>query len=255
MAYMFTLIKEAHSKSLSLGHVQTLYIESPAGRLYCAHDPHLQTAPREVRKVALSGCWDIDVENCHFSLLRQLSGLDCPIIAEYMAEKKAVRARLARDLNLPIEIVKRCLIALVYGATASVRKEDALPNALEDHGGVRKAKMLYKHPVFSSLMKEVREAGKRVIETAERANTEGKPILNAMGKTIKDTEDPAKILAHLLQGAEARMLNIMLEHYPEEILLLQHDGITTDRPLDIAKLEEVIFSETGYKITLEMEQL
>jgi hypothetical protein len=52
-------------------------------------------------------------------------------------------------------------------------------------------------------------------------------ISNAMNKAIRRDAEPKAIMAHILQGIEARILNIALDLFSNEILLLQHDGFTT----------------------------
>lgn len=259
MAAMHWLNGEAHSKSLPYGFVATDYVESQAGRLYAETDFHLQNMPREVRKIALAGNWDYDFQNCHYSILQQLArryGVEVPAIDAYVADTKAVRVSLSRDLGLEIADVKTCLLALIYGARQSHRDEDAIPDTI----GLDKAKELYAHPKFSGLAEDVRVAGKAVIERADREAGRGNSkkqsvILNVMGKSISAKEPWRRILAHLVQGIEAKMLHTVNDIYVEEIWLLVHDGWIADRPLDVDAIERDIESETGFKMVVEMEQL
>jgi hypothetical protein len=39
--------------------------------------------------------------------------------------------------------------------------------------------------------------------------------------------------------------------HPGEIVLVQHDGFTAAKPLDVAALEQAIQTATGYALTLE----
>lgn len=258
MAAMHWIHGAAHSRSLPFGFVATDYIESPSGRLYAATDFHLQNTPREVRKIALAGNWDYDFKNCHYSILQQLAhryGIEVPAIDGYVADTKGVREALSRDIGLEIADVKKCLLALIYGARRSHRGKDAIPDVI----GVEKAEQLYEHEIFNALMDEVKLAGKAAIEKAERkGNGKGKEqsvILNAMGKSISAKESQPCVLAHLVQGIEARMLHTVVEMYQEEVLLLQHDGWTADRELDVDFIEDEIERETGFKMVVEMEQL
>lgn len=258
MAAMHWLYGAAHSKSLPLGFVATDYVESQAGRLYSDTEFHLQNMPREVRKIALAGTWDYDFRNCHYTILHQLAhryGIEIPAIDGYVANTQGVREALSRDIGIEVAEVKTCLLALIYGARQSHRDKDAIPDAI----GVEKAKALYGHELFSRLAEDVRAAGRAVIEKAEhKRNVNGKEkglVLNVMGKSIHAKEPWRCILAHLVQGVEAKMLHTVVEYYQEEILLLQHDGWTADREIDTRYLEKVIKEETGFKMVVERERL
>jgi hypothetical protein len=86
--------------------------------------------------------------------------------------------------------------------------------------------------------------------------------VNAMGlrysaKTLADGEKdtPATRLAHILQGFEARMLWIVVTMYGEDIVLLEHDGWTARRTLDMDAICRRIREETGLDMTLEEERI
>ncbi len=68
-------------------------------------------------------------------------------------------------------------------------------------------------------------------------------LVNAFGKSIKAAQySPEQRLAHLIQGVEALALLTCIERHPGEIVLVQHDGFTAAKPLDVAALELAISS-------------
>ena len=54
-----------------------------------------------------------------------------------------------------------------------------------------------------------------------------------------------------MQGVEAEALRIIVQHNPEDIVLLQHDGFVSIKPLDCPALEQAIFDAVGYRFRLE----
>ena len=81
-------------------------------------------------------------------------------------------------------------------------------------------------------------------------------LANAFGKSIKaDAHSPEQRLAHLIQGIEAQVLLACVERHPGEIVLVQHDGFTAAKPLDVPALEQAIQTATGYVLTLEEKRV
>jgi hypothetical protein len=72
-----------------------------------------------------------------------------------------------------------------------------------------------------------------------------------MGKPIDGEKPPKQILAHLIQGVEAQMLNVVIDLYPNNIVLLQHDGFAANTRLDEQRIMAEIEGVTGYKMRLE----
>lgn len=226
------------------------YIESDSGRLY-GKNINLQTVPRSVKEVALHGLWEYDFENCHYAILYQMAGklgLDCPAIAHYLQNKRQVRQQIEADIGISSDQAKTCLIALIYGARFSHRDDDAIPAAI----GMEAALRLYQHPLFAALKGDVGRARGWIIGTWPKSR---KSLQNDYGKWIKETEGHPQILAHLLQGVEAKMLEAVRQIYPDEILLLQHDGFASGVQLDTGKMAQGIYEATGYLMQIEESRI
>jgi len=96
-------------------------------------------------------------------------------------------------------------------------------------------------------VKQARE----VILTQHKLNRQG-GLVNAFNKSITaGAHSPEQRLAHLIQGVEALALRTCVASHPGEIVLVQHDGFTAAKPLDVAALEQAIQTATGYALTLE----
>ena len=226
------------------------YIESNSGRLY-GKNINLQTVPRSVKQVALHGLWEYDFSNCHYAILYRMAAqrsINCLAIKHYLENKRQVRQQIMQDLGLAEAEAKTCLIALIYGARFSHRDEDAIPAAI----GKDKAQQLYAHHLFLALKEDVTKARNQIIANWPRSR---KRMENAYGKWIAESEGQAQILAHLLQGVEAKMLEAVRKLYPDEILLLQHDGFASAVQLDIGKMQQAIEDATGYKMQIEEQRI
>jgi len=236
-----TLLHLSKNRSFP-GIVPHRYVEHSSGRLY-ARGFNLQNSYRIVRQAALSGCFDYDIENCHFSIVDQMAamhGYKSEAIKNYLTNKKLVRESLAADIGVPVQQIKVALIKRLYGAIASTN--DSLANLL----GQDKAQALYRHPLFLDLSKDL-AAAKSVILKSHPVLRHS--IKNMRGLTMNITSH-SKIqqLAHLLQGVEAAALEAAHQTYPDEIILLLHDGWVSTVELDRKVIESAIFQATGYHL-------
>lgn len=199
----------------------------------------------------MAGLYDIDIENCHYSILAQMAaaqGYQCTEINDYLANKEKVRDSLAAEFGISTEQAKQALIALIYGAKFSGRAEDALPMIFNS---TQLAKKIYLHPKFLALRDDI-EGARAVVLKAQEVSR--RTIKNCRGLTIRmDESNERQQLAHLLQGVEATALEAVYRLYPKEIVLLQHDGFTSTKPLDTERIEAAMLEATGYRLEVEQK--
>jgi len=237
--------------------IPTRYTESDAGRLYVDGLLNLQRCYGEVRRAAFMGCFDVDISNCHWSLLSQMAareGLATPAISFYLNNKKPVRDGLALAAGISVDDAKFVLTAMIYGATlcASVQENKASINRRIGNQAV--AHVLAFEPV-KNLISDLNRV-KGPVMNAYQAKSHKKGVLvNDFGNEIGAQEDGKVILAHILQGAEACALRAMMATLKGDVLLLQHDGLTCRTKPNKAQLEGVILKETGYALALEIDPL
>jgi hypothetical protein len=260
-AYLVSLLKTIRlllsyaNNSIQRGYIIHRYSQSPSGRLY-AEGLNLQNVPKPVRQAALHGLHDYDIENCHYSILAQMAhkyGYECTAINHYLANKKKVRQQLADEFGSSIGQVKQALIALIYGARLSKRHHDALPKILGN--AITNA---YQNQLFLGLVNDIKGAGSaivkgQIISRQTIKNIRGLPmsLVDENGKKRPDKQ----LLAHLLQGVESMALECAHRLYPESIVLLQHDGWTSTKQLNIKALEDAIFEGTGFKFEVVSETI
>lgn len=239
------LIKLARTNLGGRGHIIHRYAECKTGRLY-ARGVSLQTAPRIVRKAALHGLYDYDIENCHYSIFDQLCrryGHEAEAVRRYLANKNQVREGIARRVGIHKEQAKMVLLALMFGARTNTYPKNAIPAEI----GAGKAAALYMDHEFSAIAKDV-EQGRRVILDAwpKRRST----LVNDLGKRVKLKTKPEIRMAHIIQGIEAKAIRAAVKLYPSEVVLLMHDGFVTTRPIDTELVQRRMYEATGYQLQL-----
>ena len=224
------------------------YQESDSGRLY-ATGINLQNAPKIIRRAALSGNYNYDIQNCHFSILNQKAtgyGLYLGTIEHYLKNKKEVRNSISKDMGLRIKVIKEVLIAMLYGSPLG-----KYGNSISNKVGVDKIDEIMADDFFTGMNQDIKLARNTIIDKSSISRGR---LSNAMGKNIVvSNTTKTQQLAHLLQGVEALVLKTMVTQYNENILLLLHDGFISNEKLDIKYMEENIKSETGYNLVLESE--
>jgi hypothetical protein len=246
------IIREGQTDYLGRGFVLARYQESDSGRLY-GMGLSLQNVPKELRALAMQGLFDYDIANAHFSIFMQMadrSGFKCPVVNYYLQHKHRLRMQLAAEVGCDLDEIKECLIALMYGAHALDWTEAAIPRIL----GNRVATQRFKdHPWITSLRQELRAGRDATLEEWPHRN--GGSYVNEARKSIAADANASRILAHLIQGAEAIILRAMVATEPDRIVLLQHDGFTATSPLDAAGLERAVYERTGYVVSLEERRI
>lgn len=251
LSYIAQILRMASTVVAGPGRVMHRYIESSSGRLY-ARGINLQTAPKVVKESALAGLWEYDFSNCHYTILTQMAaqyGYQCSAIEDYLANKRATRRQIAETVGITEDQTKTCLLAILYGARRSERPEDAIPEVI----GVEAARRLYEVTQFAALKADIANARRAILRGHPR--TRKGWIKNIMGKSIGGQKAPEKILAHLIQGVEAKALKTVIESHGNCVVLLQHDGFATTMQLDAKAIEDAVENATGYRLSLEVERI
>lgn len=231
------------------GYVALRYVEATSGRVY-ARGVNLQTVPTLIKQAALHDLYEYDIENCHYSIFQQMAarfGFRCDAIADYLANKSATRSGIAEAVGITVEQAKVCLLAIMYGARQSEWHESAIPGAIGE-----KAAVLYRNPLFTGIAADI-EKGREAIITGWPKRE--KTLRNDADKSISTKAKSKEILAHLIQGVEARMLRTVFNLHPKDIVLLQHDGFASTKELDAKLMAQAIEKATGYKVELSVKRI
>lgn len=239
------------------GHaIPQTYVEAPSGRLYCSNTVNLQNAQREVKHAALSGCYEYDFENCHWSLLAQMAdaaGVELEAVPEYLQAKKRWRESVALQAAVSVDDAKMVLTAMIYGAGLEPEPGKALHDALgpDALGRLRQCQEVM------ALHADVKRAREAVIQ-AHRRRTDGR-VVNAArrvfdGRKVDSRRRSAATLAHILQGAESEALRAAMDA-ATDLRLIQHDGFTTATRQDRKRIEAAILERVGYRLELSEDRI
>jgi hypothetical protein len=250
---IFELLRLSNVKPLQHGEILQLYRETSTGRLQ-GQDLHLQTIPKLIRTEALRGLglWLYDFDNCHYQILEQMAnrhGISLPMVKKYNTDKNAFRGAISDELGVSIDQVKKALMSIAYGAVANTGH--AISKTIGD-----KDREFLNHPFVTGLFSDIRECRNELIDNAERKRSRtGYRIMNDAGKGISEDEDKKTILAHLLQGAEAAMLNSIINAHEDSMYLLLFDGWISNERMDVEALETQVKNDTGYTIKITEEKV
>lgn len=239
------------------GQLPIAYTQSNGGRLYAEGATNLQNCSRVIRKAALVDHYDIDVENCHYTLLAQMCeriNVPTPYIDYYIQHKKVMRKVVADFFHCTEDMAKEVLIALIYGSN------------LSSYGALRKLNLKRGEIDISGswidkLAKEVAKVSKCVVNDYMARTPGNFKIKNEAGMTKATKIDNgsnvkmSKLLAFILHGAESLILKHMIRFMGNNIVLLQHDGVTCLEPVNTNALSEHIAEKTGYRVKFDMEKL
>lgn len=79
--------------------------------------------------------------------------------------------------------------------------------------------------------------------------------MNDAGKLMKEKSKPsyAQKLAFILQGLESELLRTLIKHHAQSIQFLIHDGIVTDKEIDLAGVVEEIKNRFNVDMIFDYE--
>lgn len=231
---------------------QYFFIDSV--RLYSNSVPNMQTMPKLIRNAVLNGCWDYDIENCHyaiFSALAKRAGVSVPYIDYYLDNKRMIRSTLACAVQIDLEQSKKILISILYGATKSNRLKNSLPSILK--GESQKIENLYENPIFLGIYDEIKRGRHAILNSIERDRR--KYITNVSdGRCLKSENSKVK-LAHILQGYEALALKSIITRYGNQVVLYMHDGWVLETRQDVTDMEQIVSQATGIQLRLSEQEI
>jgi len=230
-----------------------------SGRLYnktgLSGSLNIQQAKRPIRDILLSGLglYDVDINNCHISLLNQyykmIFGEEHKELNTFCSSYGDTRRQISSESDVRYDLVKQAILSLVYGGTyptnaqiQSLRKELTIVREFEKiygEGTERTKKELTN--LFNS--PTMRKIGDTIKEVIEKIYTENKKqggrifgrIYDKKGVATNEYENPAgyiskkddnaHLLSHTLFGMEVLCLHhIIRTEHKDDLISLHHDG-------------------------------
>ncbi|WP_431613856.1 hypothetical protein [Enterobacter cloacae] len=250
--YILAIVRASKSGCLPI-----TYRQSKGGRLSAEGSWNLQNCSRIIRYAALNGHYDIDIENCHYTLLAQMCdriGVSTPYIDEYVNSKKKIRHEVATFFGCSLDMAKEILIALIYGSNLT-------PWGVLKKINLESSELCIPGSWIDGLSKEIRRVRDLIISDYISKTRGHFKIRNDAGMIIKTKTEAnlsvkkSTLLAHILHGAESWILQHMIQFLGNNIVLLQHDGVTCYKPVDTDALSKYIEKNTKYHVKFDTEKL
>jgi len=259
-----------HSELPGRGYYTSTYRQTDTGRLQEV-GYGLQGAQRVIKHVALHGFWSYDMSAAHISILRYLAatvGVAAEAAIDYSEHKVDRRREVHERTGVPRDIVKRGFTAMGYGSRQWDGDEDddgdSITTELVRRYGELKGRDLAAAFWTDSYVKYFSNNYARVGHMVVKALSRGRWLRNAAGLVYnvrkrkehgKKKDTWATRLAFILQGLEARALHAVVTAYPNEMLVLEHDGWTSRSPMNMEAVERVIEKALGFPLQLKSERI
>ena len=257
---------------LGEGRILQTYTEKESGRLFAEGWLNIQTLPKEMRYIAMAGkgYYEYDIENAHYNFLYQLNrmykGHPIDYLANYINHTKSIRESIAQETQLPISIVKVCLLTIIYGATIerNWKYDDKLKkkvntdlyNKLVDYtdGIEEEAERMWDKLTSNKTIQGIYYDVKRAKNDLKRkfkyvTKARKKYLLNPLGKLMLLEDDKGKkrdsqMWSHILQGIEASVILFVLEEEMKKFIMPHHDGWVSSIDWNTDTLENIILAKS-----------
>jgi hypothetical protein len=238
------------AREMKNSSIPVIYKEVSTGR-YTSKEALLQGYHRSVRYAALKGCYEYDLEAAHQNILIQLldqqgnSFAELDVVREYVAKKKQVRKRLAKELMTSVEVVKEIIQELTYGAKLNRSPKQSVYKTCK--GDKNLLNRVCNNDWLKQLTTTFKLAHKYIIG-------DNKEIVSVVGiKSERDGE--ARELAHILQGYERLVLDVIIEHSNrKDIALLVHDCVVFYNKQSREELTRIVKENTGFELQFSEKQ-
>jgi len=239
-------------------HVPQQYRQARSGRWY-PYGAGLTRYRRLVRGLALFGKYEYDLSNAGLTImLQKVQNADsCGVelrlkgpwdaAEDYLENKKVRRAQWAKAIGITEGVLKQAIMAYIYGASYG---GDAIRGIIPD---ASKRKLF--HRECKELLLEVKKLNQRIYDDSSFERVRNNYGLNELGKGIDlcESEKP-KVVAHLAQGVEAKILNAVVDSpWGDGLEVIIHDAYVFKSPIDVDAMADYLDEVTGYRVILEAE--
>ena len=287
MRFGLDRLKELHLRTIEMwgqlnidiigdGRLAVMYKERNTGRLYTTGWGSIQNTQKELRTMLLSGLgyYDYDMENAHYTILGQyykmISGRKLSAVSKYISNTSGTRERISHDTGIRLDLVKKCLLGIVYGAKISdkvkvINGKHTTTDIYDTIYGQTKDEKIadYMFDKFSNddeiieIWKDVDIAYRYIKNNWKISSYKGgnkERMINMNGNTTYTKElklngkyeykSKGRLLSHFLQGIEARILKDIILEEGNSFRLAIHDGWVSHINWDIADIENRISKHT-----------
>ena len=221
-----------------------------SGRLFLKDAPNFQGMKSMFRDLFFDGYYEIDISTCAPTTLLQMSDYKYEFIEDYIEDKNKYRGALVEH-GFTMSQAKELLTSLFFGA-----------KPLQCGSGFRKDNpdldidRIVDDPLVFGLMEDTinlfKELGDRFKNQAVRNKSKWE-LKNAAGYTKRfDKWNRSKAVAHMYQGVERLMLDVLREN--TDSVLLLHDAVVCKTFPNLEDIIRKIKAKTGYNVTLSFRK-
>ena len=169
-------------------------------------------------------------------------------ISEYLEHREEIRSTLAHQLGTDVKTIKIAINALFCGARLGNNPEFALYRLL---GTRQRVELLRDNQFIQAIRQDIRDIWNAI-----------QPVMSR--KTIRDKNNRERLLPvssrqkwqiyfslerQVLDATRKYLIKTNNRHF------LEHDGWSTEYPIDQTELSEFIYEQTGFRITLTYHTL
>lgn len=227
----------------------------------------LQNFRRDAKREVLESAgyrYHYDIQCCAFALIHQYSQtipevvvdnrwqqgpMDLYLFAlrDYLRDRKRIRAQIAQDAEIPEDLVKRIINALLAGAKLSKNRDSQIYQML--NGDIARIEFLKQHEYLTQLRADIRVMWDYIKPTLPRRSKQDKN--NRQRMLPISSRQKWGVYFDL----ERQVLNEVREFLCESNNrhFLEHDGWSCEHELDLTKLQQRIFERTGFRLEFEMK--
>lgn len=245
-----TLLKNYNKKILKNNRVRVEYkqVDYNFGRNFATKSMSLGCMRKVVRHTLMkqSGYQDIDMVNCHATILQQLcksNTVACPELDKYINQRDALLDSVKKLYNVDRDQAKKLFIILLfYGTFDTWKKDEELGDAIEANDYI------------TALTNELKIIGNTIIVN--------NPKEFELCKKLKKKNPKGSVVSLLLQSIEDHILGIIYNKLerPKNVIL-SFDGLAVliteypDMQERLVLIEEEVKNKTNFEMKLIIKEL
>jgi hypothetical protein len=172
------------------------------------------------------------------------------VVREYVANKKQVRNRLAKELITSVGTVKEIIQELTYGAQLSRSPKQSIYKTCKSDNDKELLNRVVTNEWLIKLAATFKLAHTHLIGN-------DKELMNVVGIKFDYENKKGKPagMAHILQGYERLVLDTIIKHSNrDDIALLVHDCVVFYNKQSTDKLSQIVEQETGLCLAFSEEE-
>jgi hypothetical protein len=166
-------------------------------------------------------------------------------LRDYLRNRQEIRAEIAQAAEMPEDLVKRIINALLAGAKLSTNKDSQIYQMLS--GDIARIRFLQQHKYLNELRADIKVIWDYIKPTLPRRSKADKNLKQRM------LPISSKQKWSVYFDLERQVLNEVREFLCERNIkhFLEHDGWSCASELDVQELQKRILERTGFQIEIE----